>query len=80
MTMTTTRYAQVLDAYETGTEVWQKVLKRCEEELVVLRARLENPRATMEDRVMLAWQIDTYKKFMAFGHQPGDKKGAGAGE
>lgn len=77
--MATPRYTQVLDQFETGSEVWQKVMARCAEDLIVLRTRLENPRAPMEERVQLAWQIDTYKKFMAFGYTS-DKKGAGAGE
>lgn len=66
----------LLNPHEANTPVWQKIEQHLNTQLAKKRERLENPRIAEAERIQLAWQIDTYKEFLALG-QP-EKKTAGA--
>ena len=66
-----------LNAAETGTPLWLKLVDWYTPILAKYRARLENPLLPEEERVALCWQIKSIKEFLALG-EPDAKKGDGA--
>lgn len=66
-----------LNAAETGTPLWNKLVEYYTPLLAKYRARLENPLLPEAERVALCWQIKSIKEFLALG-EPDVKKGDGA--
>lgn len=66
-----------LNAAETGTPLWTKLVEYHLPILAKYRARIENPLLPEAERIALAWQIKSIKEFLALG-EPDAKKGDGA--